>query len=500
MTLPQTKDAYLGLEDPTPEEWARWHEEMLAERSRAAPRTDLYADPETAWSDRTFRQLFLFMYDTSFFDRAYRTKAFLDEQRARFGRIDSVLLWHAYPRLGFDARTQFDFYRDMPGGLAGLRRDVSDVLHAEGIRVFVDYNPWDAGTYDELGDIALALDADGVMLDTMAGVPAELEAAVRTKKRGVVFAPELRPADADLARFRQSWAQWYELGDDEPSIYRHRWLVPRHRQLAIRRWDRDRRGDIGYSFFCGSGLLLWENVFGSWNPYSAADRRLIAETAAVLDRYEDVVVEGAWRPLVPTGIRGLDANVWTLGPRSITTLRNRTAEPLRVPFEGAAFWGDRTGAVTIEPHGVQAIVIDDAAAIEEARAHFDRLSAHAFAPQGDTRTPPRLVMPRRSRDKPARRHGDPRRRRLHDAHRARAPRVRLLSPRRARRRHVGLVLQGRHHPRHPHARGAIRDSAAPGDQRRVPRVRGCRRLPARGSRALSPAFAAHRSSTSRSRS
>ncbi len=70
-----------------------------------------------------------------------------------------MLLWHAYPRIGFDSRTQFDFYREMPGGLAQLKAEVSDVLHANGMRVFVDYNPWDAGTYEDLADIVVALEA-----------------------------------------------------------------------------------------------------------------------------------------------------------------------------------------------------------------------------------------------------------------------------------------------------------------------------------------------------
>jgi hypothetical protein len=387
-----TKDAYLGLEAPSTGEWAEWHRALLEERRRFRD----YADPSTDWSDATFRQFFLFMYDASFFDGEYRTAALIEEWRARFGRVDSVLLWQGYPRLGFDRRTQFDFYRDMPGGLAGLRREVSDVFHAAGIRVFVDFNPWakedDGARYEELAEIVAALDADGVMLDTMAEAPDALEAAVRARRPGVVFAPELRPRDEDLGRYRQAWAQWADLGEG-PSIPRHRWLVPRHRQLTIRRWDCSRRGDIVYSFWSGSGLLLWDNIFGAWNPYDRADRRLIAETAALIDRYEDLFVHGEWEPLIPTGVPGLDANRWTLGDRSITTFRNRTSSPLGCPSEGASFWGERR---EVEPHGVQAVVIDSDERIREARTHFEELSRRADVdlPTYDERTPrPMLVVP-----------------------------------------------------------------------------------------------------------
>jgi formylglycine-generating enzyme required for sulfatase activity len=415
MTTPvrATADAYVGLEDPTWEEWDAWHRAMLEERASVLARSSVpprYADPDTAWSDTSFRQIFLFMYDTSFYDRdarRYRTAALIERWTRMFGRVDSVLLWHAYPRLGFDSRTQFDFYRDTAGGIAQLRAEVTDVLHAHGMRVFVDYNPWDTGTYEELAEIVVGLDADGVMLDTMADAPERLERALGARKRGIVLAPELRPRDADLGRLRQSWAQWYDVGDaGTPSIYRHRWLVPQHRQLSIRRWDTSRRNDIVYGFFNGSGLILWDNVFGTWNPYSRADRRLIAETAAVLDRYEDLFVHGDWLPLVPTGVRGLDANRWNEAPggegRALVTLRNRTTETVRyrAPTDAprglrwVSFWGDarelREGdSVAVEPESVQALVLDDPGKARQAVAHFHALSTRADedVPGYDERSP-----------------------------------------------------------------------------------------------------------------
>jgi iron(II)-dependent oxidoreductase len=424
-----TRDAYVGLDNPTWEEWEVWHRAMLHERQSvlACSKLDLalYADPDSAWSDTTFRQLLLFMYDVSFYDREsdrYRTAELIEDWTAMYGRVDSVLLWHAYPRIGFDSRTQFHFYRDMPGGIARLKSEVTDVFRAHGIRVFVDYNPWcrtlerseradpnevrcrtlerseradpndsNPGMYEELGELVLALDADGVMLDTMTDVPERLARAVDRRRRGVVFAPELRPNDADLSHVRQSWAQWFDVGDaGTPSIYRHRWLVPQHRQLAIRRWDTSRKHDIVYSFFNGSGLILWDNIFGTWNPYSREDRRLIAETAAIIDRYHDLFVHGEWRPLIPTGVPGLDANCWTTPRRTIVTLRNRTTARLhyRVPTNApagltcVAFWGDNRelssgDTVIVEPEGVQALVVDDPAQARQAVAHFHDLSERA---------------------------------------------------------------------------------------------------------------------------
>jgi len=400
-----TPDVYIGLENPSAEEWTAWYRAMRTERDTELARAGLdplcaYRDPTTAWSDTTFRQMFLFMYDASFYDREagrYRTRELIATWRAMFGRVDSVLLWHAYPRLGFDSRNQFDFYRDMPGGLAKLRTDVVDVFHAHGLRIFIDYNPWAAesdASYEDLAEIVSDLDADGVMLDTLPSAPETLERAVHRRRSGVVFAPELRPSVADLGRLRQAWAQWSDIGGPQtPSIFRHRWLLPRHRQFIIRRWDESRKQDIVYSFFNGSGLLLWDNVFGTWNPYSRADRRLIAETGAILDHYQELLIHGDWLPLIPTGVSGLDANQWQLGARTLVTLRNRTDERLgyRVPgdvpagLSYAAFWGERQelrggDTVMVEPGSVQAVVRDDPDRAQRALRHFEDLSQRTDAP------------------------------------------------------------------------------------------------------------------------
>ena len=60
------------------------------------------------------------MYDRSFYDPekgAYTIDTLMQDGRREFGGYDAIVLWQAYPRLGFDDRNQFDMYRDMPGGM-----------------------------------------------------------------------------------------------------------------------------------------------------------------------------------------------------------------------------------------------------------------------------------------------------------------------------------------------------------------------------------------------
>ena len=82
------------------------------------------------WYRSAYVEAFLFMYDTSFYDREagrYRIDEILDDGEREFGGYDILLLWQSYPRLGIDNRNQIDYYRDMPGGLPGLRQHTTPV-------------------------------------------------------------------------------------------------------------------------------------------------------------------------------------------------------------------------------------------------------------------------------------------------------------------------------------------------------------------------------------
>ena len=54
---------------------------------------------------------------------------------ARYGGIDSVLLWQGYPNLGLDDRNQFQLLESLPGGLEGLRGFISKVMESNN-RIF----------------------------------------------------------------------------------------------------------------------------------------------------------------------------------------------------------------------------------------------------------------------------------------------------------------------------------------------------------------------------
>src|SRR5439155_3563712 len=248
--------------------------------------------------------------------------------RGEFGGFDGVVLWHAYPVIGIDDRNQFDWYREVDG-LRGL----VERLRAAGVRVFLDYNPWDTGTRREQVDDATAvaglvswLGADGVFLDTLKEAPGALRAAVDAVRPGVAFEGESTLPLARIADHHLSWAQWF--ADSEvPGVLRARWFEQRHMLHATRRWNRDHSDELHSAWLNGVGMLVWENVFGSWVGWNARDRSLLRAMLPVQRRYAGLLARGEWTPLAA---RSDDLQVvgsrWRDGETTLWALVNRADE------------------------------------------------------------------------------------------------------------------------------------------------------------------------------
>ena len=94
-----------------PAEWPAFREALRAWRQVARQDLDyddaLYRKDEFAWAATNFSCCFAMMCDLAFYDACkdeYTVEAFLNQGRREFGGYDSVVLWHAYPRIGLDRR------------------------------------------------------------------------------------------------------------------------------------------------------------------------------------------------------------------------------------------------------------------------------------------------------------------------------------------------------------------------------------------------------------
>src|SRR5271170_4530984 len=109
-----------------------------------------YERPELKWTQSSYMQPQMMVEDRYFYDpvaNKYTVDRYLDDLEKRYGGIDAVLVWHTYPNIGIDNRSQFDHFRDLPGGIPGVRQMVAD-FHRRGMRVLFPMMLWDQGTRD----------------------------------------------------------------------------------------------------------------------------------------------------------------------------------------------------------------------------------------------------------------------------------------------------------------------------------------------------------------
>jgi sulfatase modifying factor 1 len=344
--VPLERDANLGLLDDAkiiaapddPADWPAWREQLKRWRDDARSRIhysgSLYEQPEFAWTQRCFAVCLAWLWDELLYDRErgeFTPDRYLDAGDRDFGGFDALVLWHAYPVIGVDERNQFDFYRDVPG-----LRALIDRLHERGVRVFLDYNPWDRGTRREpvddvaaLGALARDFDADGIFLDTLREGAPELRGALDRVRAGVALEGESNLPLARISDHHLSWAQWFADGHT-PGVLRARWVEQRHQMHHIRRWQRDHRDELQSAWLNGCGIVVWENVFGSWVGWNASDRATLRAMLPVQRRFARHFAEGRWTPLAdaPATERNPPktfASRFELDGETLWTIVNRTA-------------------------------------------------------------------------------------------------------------------------------------------------------------------------------
>ena len=339
-----------------PAEWPAWRAALSRWRDEARERVrhdgSAYERPPLRWTQRCFACALVWLWDELLYDhdgQRFTPEQLLDEAEREFGGYDGLVLWHAYPVIGIDDRNQFDFYRDVPG-----IAELVAAIKARGVRVFLDYNPWDTGTRrepvsdaDAVAEIVRWLGADGVFLDTMKEAMPGLLAAVpdvALEGEGTLLLPRIR--DHHL-----SWAQWFA-DSAVPGVIRARLFEQRHMLHHTRRWNRDHTEELRSAWLNGVGVLVWENVFGSWVGWNERDRATLRWMTALQRRHVDLLTFGEWTPLAA---RSDDLRVvgsrWQDGTLDLWALANRSD----APFDGEVALGDRRLRIALPSLGLAAV-------------------------------------------------------------------------------------------------------------------------------------------------
>ena len=356
--------------------WQDWRNELSKKRTEIKEKIHyngkLYSKPDYQWTSKCFNVAMLMLFDKRFYDAEtglYNVNAFLQDGIEQFGGYDAVVLWHAYPRIGFDDRNQFDFYRGFAGGLQGLRKIV-DQFHRKGVKVFIDYNPWDTGTRrekdpdtDMLCSIVLAIDADGIFLDTMDGVMEGLRLKLDKVKKAVVLESEIEVPVERIKDHNMSWAQSYETGT-VPGVLWNKWFERRHLMHLTNRWATDHTSEIHTAWMNGCGMIVWDNIFGTANLYTQRDRSILRMMLPIQRRYHEIFSGEGWEPLVRTGISGVFANKWYNDETVVWTIVNTKHEDqygtlLCIPhINEVVYYNLLTGQQTGVVHGDTVYITD----------------------------------------------------------------------------------------------------------------------------------------------
>jgi formylglycine-generating enzyme required for sulfatase activity len=98
-------------------------------------------------------------------------------------------------------------------------------------------------------------------------------------------------------------------------------------QHQIRRWDASHQAEIETAFFNGSGMLVWENIFGAYNPWRMEDRACWRRASGILRAFSSHFSSEEWDPFYPALLDGLYVHRWPGDQVTVFTLRN-TGKPI----------------------------------------------------------------------------------------------------------------------------------------------------------------------------
>jgi hypothetical protein len=374
---------FAAPEDPA--EWPTWRDALevwrTEARERLAYRGSAYERESSGWAKTCYSVALVWLWDERLFDvshQSFTVDGFLADT-ADLGGFDGVVLWHAYPIIGIDDRNQFDFYRDVPG-----IRDLIAAFQDRGIRVFLDYNPWDTGTsraaHDdpvELAALVGELGVDGVFLDTMKEGDDALVAALTGATPPQVLEGESRVPNARVEDHHLSWAQWFA-DSAAPGVMRAHWYERRHMMHGTRRWNRDHSSELQAAWMNGTGMLVWDAVFGVWVGWNDRDKATLRRMLRAQRALSGVLLDGTWAPLADGTDAAITAGVytsrferdgvtlWTLVNRGNTEFTGYAVAPLAARLEQGVTVvdvtsGERldTALVTVPARGIAGIVAFD---------------------------------------------------------------------------------------------------------------------------------------------
>jgi hypothetical protein len=280
-----------------------------------------YFKPKQRWIQKNYLQHFTFAYGKEAFE--YKNTKFkinkIIKEGKEFGGYDSIIFWHQYPRLGLDKTNQWELYRYLPEDYKSIKKIV-DECHVNNIKFFIPFKPWDVRSNESLDKHAQSLEKfihktniDGFFLDTMSALP-ESFLSIQKKYPFFEFCSEGTPKEQ--RQIEQLTSSWDQIGDIrrkykvEVEANMFRFVFPEHPLNLVSRWSvgSDKDSIIKRAAFNGTGLVIWQDVFGCWLPFNKKQKQLVKQLKKILVKFHDLFFGNNSIPLIETLSKGIICN------------------------------------------------------------------------------------------------------------------------------------------------------------------------------------------------
>ncbi len=280
----------------------------------------IYSREELQWMQKDFVMGFAFVWDNDLYNQEtneYTVDKLCKKAKKEFGGYTSVVLWQNYPVLGVDSRNQFEFFNDLPGGIKGVAKMI-DKFHKNGVKVYLCYNPWDIGTnrpldndFNMLVDYVKRTGADGIYLDTQNTPDVRFREGLDEIGPGLSITAEGVPTYGAFSGLYSTNGSWHH-----PASYEEgyglsfiKWVVPQHQCYMIERLHVERENDMLNAWLNGTGVVVWENVFGELRPWKSHDRLTLKNMSEIWKHFSELYISENWKPFYPVN-KNVLSSIW----------------------------------------------------------------------------------------------------------------------------------------------------------------------------------------------
>lgn len=297
----------------------------------------LFERSDLQWIRKTYLMLLQFAWDHTYYDWAEQKNNFYQNLSAwdkLVGKIDIYSIWPTWPRLGLDERNQFDLYRDLPGGLAELKKQVA-YAHQNGKKYFIAYNPWDEGTRHEehlqaIENLLREIQADGVVLDTRGESSREFQAMADRVKPGIIMYSEGMAVPKNMPGIVSG--RVHDALYLPPAVNLNKFIKPDFAIFRVIQPGEARfRREASVAFFNGYGTEI--NTMRPARPETMEeDLKHLGRTLKILRENSSAFLSQEWIPLYPSFQDGISVNCWPEARKIIFTIFSLRPEGYKGPL------------------------------------------------------------------------------------------------------------------------------------------------------------------------